>query len=779
MGARAAREPDNLPADLTSFVGRKPEIAAIRQRLSTGRIVTLIGVGGVGKTRLAVQVAREVRRAFSGGICLVELAALRDPALLPHTVIDALGIREQSARPPLEVLCDHLRGRQALLVLDNCEHLLEAAGQLADAILRAAPDLRILATSRQALLIAGEHVFPVLPLSLPDTQVSWTPGTATQYPALALLADRAAAVVPGFDITSENEAAAIRLCRRTEGIPLAIELAAVRLRVLTVDDLADRLDRRFDVLRGGGRNLPERHKTLQALVDWSHGLCAPAEQLLWARASVFAGSFSLEAAEAICADTDLPVGDVLDTLAGLTDKSIFLRDEQGGHVRFRMLETIREYGHFRLRDSGSEQQVRRRHRDWYFGLLEQAAVEWFGPQQEAWAERLQLEHANLRTALESCLSEPDQARTGLRIAGISWYLWLALGLMTEGRLWLDRALALDTEPSHERAWALATNAYIAVFQGDEDAGMALPEQAHRLAVQLDDPTARAYATHLLALRGYLSTDLDGSIPLFLAALELYAEYDVPLDYPNGLRIQLTIAYLLLGRTADAAEVVREVHSQCEQAHERWLLSYALWGHGFLELIHGNLAQAEKDLCEALRIKRRFNDTLGLALVLDVLAWTTVAKGNSERAAVLLGSASQLWRTIGAPLFGSKHMLAQREQFEEAAREAVGPAAFDAAFARGTGLTVEEAIALAVGETVSPSGAPQRTGTVLTRRELEIAELVADGLSNKEIATRLVISVRTAEAHVEHILTKLGFASRAKIATWVTDQRDRGGQSTRS
>jgi predicted ATPase/DNA-binding CsgD family transcriptional regulator len=767
MASLSANQPDNLPADLTSFVGRRSEAHAVRQLLSADRLVTLTGVGGVGKTRLALRVAHDLRRAFPDGVCLVELADLKDPDLLPHTLIDALAIREQSARAPL-VLTDYLRSRHTLLVLDNCEHLLEAAATLVDRLLRAAPKLHILATSRQALMIAGEHVYSVPTLPVPDVDARLAPGQATQFAAVNLFVARAEAVVPGFEITPDNERAVIQLCQRLEGIPLAIELAAVRLRVLTVEELAHRLDSRFELLRGGSRNLPERHQTLQALIDWSHELCTPAEQTLWARASVFAGGFGLDALEAVCADELLAEEAILDTVAGLTDKSILIRGEQGGRVRFRMLETIREYGHARLRESDSEAEVQRRHRDWYLRLIENAAAEWFGPGQEDWAALLRVEHPNVRTALEFCLAQPEEVRVGLRMAGLPWFLWIALGFMTEGRLWLDRALAMDQEPSHERVWALGTAAHMAVFQGDEAAATALIDAAQDLAVRLDDPKGLAYASHMLGLRA-LGTDPGAAIPLLVEALERYGCADLPADYPNSVRPALTMAYVLSGDLDRAAQVVEEACKQCEQAGERWLLSYAMWAKGFLRLLQGELEQAEADLCEALRLKRFTQDSLGLAFILDVLAWTAAASDDCERAAVLLGASDQVWQTIGVPLFGAKHLLARREQFEDVARQAMGTSGFDTAFARGGQLTVDEMLTFALRERRVSSVEPRQADSLLTPREREVADLVAQGMSSKDVAAKLVVSRRTVDAHVDHIFAKLGFNSRTQIATWVAQQ----------
>ncbi|WP_218952259.1 LuxR C-terminal-related transcriptional regulator [Amycolatopsis anabasis] len=752
-----------MPADLTSFVGRRHDVVAVRQLLATARLVTLSGIGGVGKTRLAYRVAADARRAFPDGVCLVELAALEDPALLPHTVLDALAVREQSSREPVEVLCEHLRASRTLVVLDNCEHLVAAVADLADAVLRAAPDVRILATSRQSLQITGEHVYAVAPLPVPDADEPFRPGTATQYPAVALLVERAAAAVPGFALTADNEAAVVRLCRRLEGIPLAIELAAVRLRVLSVDDLLRRLDDRFALLRERTRNLPERHQTLQALIDWSHDLCTPAERALWARASVFAGGCGIEALEAVCADESLPAEVVLDTVAGLLDKSIFTREAHTGHARFRMLETVRAYGQAQLAAAGEEAVLERRHRDWCLRLFEVAGDEWVGPRQQEWTDRLLLEHANLRRALEYSVSQPGEARVALRLSAMPWF-WGAIASLAEGKLWLDRALALDGEPSHERAWALATVGYLAAFLGDGNALATFPERAHDLARQLDDTAALAYATHVMGMRQALSPDPASAIPLFTEALELYERAEVQPQYSDSLRIELGATYIFAGDVDAAALVLDELFEHCSANGDQWNLSYALWGKGFVELLRGEHDRAEADLCEALKIKRVVHDTLGMAFALEVLAWTAVVKSETKRAAILFGGAEKLWQGIGARQFDG-----QRKKYESLARKQAGDAAFDAAFEQGIALPVEELLALALRERVqkAPESAPR--AAALTRRQREVAELVAAGLSNKEIAKKLVISLRTAEGHVESILTKLDFTTRTQIASWFVRQ----------
>lgn len=764
-----------LPAELTSFVGRREEISQIKELLGGNRLVTLTGVGGVGKTRLALRVARDLRRAFADGVFLVELSALEDPVLLPYTVIDVLRIGEQSSRSPMAVLTEHLRHRHALLVLDNCEHLLDAAAALADALLRAGSQLRVLATSRQPLGITGEQLVPVPTLPVPDQDAPLVAGIASQYPGLALFANRAAAVVPDFRVTADNEDAVVRLCRRLEGIPLAIELAAARLRVLPVADLADRVEDRFALLTHGARTAPGRHQTLQAAIDYSHALCSEGERVLWHRASVFADSFTLAAAEAVCSDEALPRAAILDTVDGLVEKSIVARQDDEGEARFGMLETLRDYGQERLREAGEQDRIRRRHRDWYLRLVERAAVEWFGPSQEAWAFRLRAEHANLRTALEYSLSAPGEAGAALRMAGLPWFLWLACGYMTEGRLWLERGLALDTKPSQDRAWALGTAAYIAVLQGDAAGASSFLEECVGLGQGLQDNAVLAYATSVRGLKEFLGADPNAAMPLFEDAQRRYAALNLPEDYLTTVLVDMALALVLRQEPDRAIELFTEVLARCQQAGERWCLSTALMGLGFAMLIRGDLEEAEAHARESLRLKWAFHDTLGLAHSLDLLAWTKVANKDAAAGAALLGGASGLWRVLGAQLSGFQGLISQRRHFEDLARTAVGDAAFDRAFAHGAEQPLDELLAEALDEqpTRTPASHATPGPSPLTPREREVADLVAAGLANKDIAAALVISRRTAEAHVQNILTKLGFTSRSQVMSWVFDQRASG------
>jgi non-specific serine/threonine protein kinase len=450
----------NLPVDMTSFVGRRHEVAEVKRLLTASRLVTLTGVGGVGKTRLALRVANEVQRAFPDGVWLVELAALGDPGLVAQTVASALDIRDLSTRRPVTVLTDHLADTQLLLVLDNCEHLLDACAAVADALLRACPGLRILTTSRQALSIAGEHIFTVPPLSVPDANVPSPAEALAHYEAVTLLIERAAAIAPGFSVTQENHVAVARLCAQLDGIPLAIELAAARLRSLSVDQVAERLESRYRLLTGGSRAAPPRHQTLRALIDWSYELCSEQEKRLWARMSVFAGGFDLMAAESICAGEELNADAILEVVDHLVAKSVLFSEMQDGRVRYRLLETIRQYGRERLTESGQEAGLRLRHRDFYLRLAQQSVSEWCGPGQEAWLARLRIEHDNLRAALDFCMTDPAETQAGLDLASALRFHWIAAASSVRDgagwtRCWRLPAIPLWHEPMRSgstRGW---------------------------------------------------------------------------------------------------------------------------------------------------------------------------------------------------------------------------------------------------------------------------------------------------------------------------------------
>ncbi|HZZ49878.1 MAG TPA: LuxR C-terminal-related transcriptional regulator [Pseudonocardia sp.] len=773
--AGPSTRPPALPATSTSFVGRRTEIVTIRGALVASRLVTLLGPGGVGKSRLALHAAAEVRRSFPDGVWLVELAALRDPRLLAQTVADGLDIveRDSAARGPIELLIEVLRSRQALLVLDNCEHLLDSCADLVDVLLRAAPQLRVLTTSRTALALPGEHVLPVPPLPLADLEQA----PIDEDGAVALFAARASSVIHGFRITPENAAAVRRVCVQLDGLPLAIELACARLRVLSVSELADKLDHRMDVLTGGSRHGPERHRSLQATADWSFELCTPAERLFWSRASIFAGGFDLTAATSVCCDGELPEDTLLDVVSGLVCKSILLREEQSGRVRFRMLETIREYGQAKLAPA-AEAELRRRHLTHFAGLLDHVVEQWFGFEQEECCVRLRLDRANLRAVLETALSlgdtgdimDVDSHHSALHLLGAPWFLWAAVFSLTEHGHWLRRALDGDARPSMARCRALVTYGLVATLGGDHPLATELLTEAEVLAKSFADQFLSAHVQHHQGLLDFFSGRFEKSEIELDEALARYRDCPAPLDVVAALRVHLGLFNIFADRTSAALEHFDWIRSRCENSGERWMRSYAIYGLGLIALMVGDTGGAMAHAAESLRLRRVFDDTVGLSLTLDLLAWAEAAAGGSRRAAVLLGAASSLWGSVGAQLYGSTHWMAERARFERLARESLGAPAYQSEFDRGQAMRRDEILQFALRERVErPSPAAGR-GAALTRREREVAELVAQGLSNREIAQRLIISHRTVEGHVEHVLTKLCLARRSQIAPWLAGQR---------
>ena len=779
-GIRSRQRGGNLPAEVTSFVDRRREVSEAKRLLSSTRLLTLTGVGGVGKTRLALRVAAGVQRAFVDGVWLVELAALEDRTLLEQTVADTVGLRDQSTRSPREVVVDYLRDKQLLLVLDNCEHLVDRCAGLTADLLTAAPGLRILATSRHALSTPGEQILAVPPLPVVDPERLSQPGRLVGDEAIRLFAERATFVRSDFEVTAGNHGTLAQICRRLDGLPLAIELAAARLRVLSPEQILHRLDDRFRLLCAGGRTVLARHQTLRTVVDWSYQLCSPAERTLWARASVFAGGFDLDAAEAVCAGDGIDRDQVLDLVAGLVDKSILIQGDQdhGHRMRYRLLDTLRHYGRDALQPAGAEAVLRRRHRDYYLGLAEQGMAEWFGPTQLEMAARTRCEHANVRLALEYCLSTPGESQTGLRMAAALYFYWFGCGFVTEGRHWLDRALALGTEPSKARATALAVNAHLAWWQGETASTTAMAQEARDWAEQMGDDAVLAYALACLGSVTWHNGDSRRAQALFEDSL---ARFEA-LDDLNLTAIMIhAYAQFVMSFCQDdlahATALCQRSLAISETHGEQWTRTYTLYVLAFTEWGHGEVVRASTHAREGLRVVRTFNDMFGTAIVVELLAWIAGTAGEGKRAAVLLGAASTIWPLVGGQSLvdGSPHWRIPHETCERQTRHALGDRAFRAAFDHGAALDLDQTVAYALDEkpaSAAPaSTATDTTSTPLTRRERQVAELVAQGLSNKDIAAQLVIARRTAESHVEHILAKLGFTTRTELAAWMMEQRD--------
>ncbi|MFC9551562.1 protein kinase [Rhodococcus sp. NPDC056960] len=758
-----------LPLELTSFVGRRHELTEAKNLLAGSRLVTLTGIGGVGKTRLAMRVASAVRREYADGVRLVELGELHDESSLADTVATAVGLRDHSGRPLREVLVEHLAVQELLLVLDNCEHLVDAVAELAGVLLHTCPGLRILATSREPLGMGGEALLRVPPLAVPDPDRRPSLRGLTKYDAVSLFAERAAAAVPGFVLTEDNAAAVAGICRRLDGLPLPIELAAARLRAMSPEQILQRLTDRYALLTRGSRGAPTRQQTLRLSVDWSFELCSAGEQLVWGRVSVFAGSFELDAAEQVCGD-GLDPDELLDTLTSLVEKSILIREESGAVVRFRMLETLREYGCEKLEQAGEFLSVRRLHRDWYEALALAAEAEWISAHQLDWIARLKREQPNLREALEFSLA--DDPAAGLRTATALFLFWGSQGSYNEGRRWFGQLLARQSgPPTVEWVKALQRAGMMADVQGDLEAGAALVAECRALTAHTSDPMMRAliaYSAGMLAL--YSGELASATSHLETALAEFSARGDRLLEvaalYPLGL------AYGLRGSTDPAIEHLERVLAITEQHGEKMYRSHSSWALGIALWRQGDTDRAVRVLEQSLELTRQVHGPRVAAAGLEALAWIACGLRDEPRAAVLLGAAEGLARSVGSDVVIYSDLLVYHDECETKARRKLGEKAFGAAHRRGEQLGFDAAIAYALHEHPPGTSAPGTdTSTRLTKRERQVADLIAEGLTNQAIADRLVISPRTAQGHVEHILAKLGFTSRAQVAAWVVEQTD--------
>ncbi|GAA2822063.1 hypothetical protein GCM10010441_53100 [Kitasatospora paracochleata] len=690
-----------MPAEVSRFIGREAELRAVDGLLEESRLVTVTGPGGVGKSRLALRAAAAAAAGHADGAWLAEVGAVQDPLLLGHAVLEALRLTDHTARPPLDVLVEQLADRRLLLVLDGCEHLVEACAELVDVLLRAVPGLKVLATSRQSLRVPGEHLVLLAPLSAEPA----APGTEAE--AVALFADRAAAVLPDFRITAANRAEVSLLCRRLDGIPLAVELAAGRLRALSVEQITARLDDRFRVLTGGWRTAPPRHQTLRTTIGWSHELCSMQERLIWARLSVFAGGFDLDAAEYVCAGEGLEADEVLDLVDSLVDKSVLLRDGDPSAVRFRMLDTLREYGAQWLRAGGDEHRLLCRHRDWYLGVATWGEVEWFGPRQAETAERTRLAHANLRAALEFCLTEPGEEQLALVLAGTLWFYWVGSGHLGEGRHWLDRALALAPEPTGARAKALWVTGYMATLQGDLVRARPALEECRRQALDTGDDRALAYAVHRQGCAALIGDEPQRAAELFEEALWHYNTIGELNSNVLMAMFELGVAYLFLGDTERGDLWIDRVREICEEHGEQWAYAYGLYAMAYSKWAGGEIRLARAFARECVRLNHLFRDLLGIVLAMDVLALLETEGPDADlvEARVLQGAAHRLWQAVGTPFFGSRTFGGPHRECEQRARAGLTAQEFTDAFRLGTGLGLDAAVRRALGgELPGPPGA---------------------------------------------------------------------------
>lgn len=754
-----AAEPSTaLPNYATPFVGRDSELRTLQLLIGTERLITINGPGGMGKTRLAVHAAGRFRRAFADGVRVVELGSLHMPELLPQAVADSLGlpVRGSHGTSTEQMLVEYLGSRRILLVLDNCEHLLDASARLISVLLRGTSQLHIIATSREVFGIPEEHRLALQPMHTTTDTDRGAPG------AVELFESRASAILPSFTVNPENRDAVNRVCARLDGMPLAIELACSRLSVLSIDQLAARLDHRLDLLTEGNRTGPTRHRSLQATMDWSYELCTREQQLLWARTSVFVGGFDLDMAETVCAGRGISSHGILDGVFALVAKSILQRVEENGQVRFRMLETLREYGAAQLSVEESDA-LRDRHFVWCADVLRRAADSWFGPDQKTTSSCIRDNRADIRFALERALRSPDseQARRAANLIADVWFLWACGISVTEHRLWLDRVLE-EPEFAAVRDRASATAGLVMTLQGDRDGADSVLR--HALDSGNDDPVVRAFSTHVLGLNEFFAGNFDSAIEFLTESSDLYTRIPERVDLVCTMKIHLGMVYSFTGNLADAHEAFDSVRALAETNGEIWLRSYAVYGLGLVALVAERYSEAAHCAVSALDLHRSFDDVVGTTLMTDLLAWAEAESGSSDRAAVLLGAASAMWGSFGEQLYGSEHWIEKREVFEERARRSLGPREFEAHRASGSTMSVGELISYALGETSGAAAAVDKaTPTALSPREREVADMLADGLSNKDIAAKLVLSPRTIEGHVERVLQKLGMSRRQEVA----------------
>jgi predicted ATPase/DNA-binding CsgD family transcriptional regulator len=794
----------NIPAQLTSFVGREREIAELQQLLEDVRLLTLVGAGGIGKTRLALRLASELAPDVQDGTFLVELAALQDPNLVPQTVAAILDVRERPDQPLQVSLNEALHNQEVLLVLDNCEHLTTACAELVESLLRACARVRVVATGRQPLGLAGETTWRVPSLSVPDAKGTDEVGASE---AVRLFLDRSRSILPGFTLTDRNAATVAQICQHLDGIPLAVELAAARVNALGVEQILARLDDRFRLLGSGSVRGDPRHRTLRATVEWSHDLLGEGEKVLFRRLSVFAGGWTLEAAESVCAGADLPADDVFDRLARLVHQSLVLVEGQETVARYGLLETLRQYAAEQLDSVAEAARVRDRHLDWYLALAERADAQLTSPAQSTWLEVFEREHDNIRAALRWSQNSGSIDRV-LTLATACGYFWQIRGhrYRSEGRHWLDEALSNTASAGNPAARARALY-WAGTFAAEQfDFVHATTQLEECLEVWQALGNRRGLAEALLGL-GLVARDAGDYVraeELLRRSLDLSRQLNDRLKTARALRYLGSVAVLqddapqaleLLGESLALLQALGESHleghlhdqlGQAERArgaldssaaaHQRGmaLLERAGCAEGVntSRYLQARLAQARGERARALRLAahslqgyREVGNRRDVPSCLDLVAELVVDE-TPQRSVQLFAVSEALRESMGIrlpPVDRAAHTAGVA-----AARTALGDTAFDAAWSAGRACPADEGIGLAIA-CAEPTVMVSVPGVQLTPRELEVAVLVGRGHSNKEIAAALVVSLRTAEAHVTNVLTKLGLRSRAQLAVWAAER----------
>jgi predicted ATPase/DNA-binding SARP family transcriptional activator/DNA-binding CsgD family transcriptional regulator len=768
----------NLPLERTSFVGRERETLEVKRLLAMTRLLTLTGAGGCGKTRLALKVASDLVGAYPDGVWLVDLAPLSEAEMVPQAVAQALGVREETGRTLLETLEDDLRSRKMLLVVDNCEHLVEALVDLVDTLLDSCPGLRVLATSRETLNAAGDVNWVVPSLIVPDShQEAYTPQELEGYESVRLFVDRANQRKPSFELTSSNGRAVAQVCRRLDGIPLAIELAAGRMGVLLAEQLASRLEDSLKLLTGG-RTADPRHRTLRATLEWSHELLSDPERTLFRRLSVFAGGWTLEAAEEVCSGVGIEQDDVLDILGNLVDKSLVVAETSPGvegELRYRMLEPIRQYGQERLEESGEADATRDRLAASFLALAEQAGPELRGPRQVQWLKRLDTEQNNVRAAMAWLVGQ-GESETAARIGWALWLFWWMHGHFTEGRRWMEETLAKGISmPAAPRAKALFVAGTMADGQADRRSAEPLIEESLMHFRELGDKLGTALALSGAGLVAVGQGRHEQGVALFQEAVDLF------LEIGERWGASVTLSFLAVGwfgrgdpirakRLAERGlELAREIGSSeaiCVACHAGTMAAQA----------EGDHERARGLLQEGLVLAAEAGNETNVAYCLEGLAALAASEGSLARAGRLWGAAEALMEQIEVTAYIYTPDRSSYQDRVSAARARLDEAAWQTAWTEGREMTPERGIEYALSEEVerepptlvavpeqsSPADEPTER---LTAREQEVALLVGRRLTNRQIAQELSISEHTVANHMRKILKKLGLRSRIQISTF--------------
>ena len=809
----------NLPIQLTSFIGRERELAEVKRLLSMSRLVTLTGTGGCGKTRLAIQFADTFKEEYGNGVWLVDLASMREPALVPQLVAQALGLRLAPEKSVLELLLNWVESKNLLLILDNCEYLIEACVQLAQQLLSHSQELRILATSREPLAIAGETVYSVSGLSCPSTDAEFIdrPQDFMQYDAVRLFVERVRTIMPEFSATSENAFAIVEICRRLDGLPLALELASARSSVLTPRQIAERLGNRFTLLVSRQRSEPDpRHQTLRAAVDWSHDLLTLPEQVMLRRLSVFTSGFSLATAEAVCAGDGVERIQVLELLSSLVTKSLVVAQTlQHSEARYSLLETIRQYAQDKLIASGEWSAVNDRHLQCFLQLTEATAEKLTGQYQRLWLNWLEDEYDNIRAALswslESNRLQSGRIEAGLRIAIAIYQFWTIRDYVEEGLDWMERLLAQADERISPvvRANALAYAAFLAGFRGNTPVQMKHGHDAAVLAEAAGEAGKPALKWALAAQAYGARAAGDYRTELTLGERVIQLNRESGDMYHLGLTLSIySFSAMALGRYDTARAMLEESLTLLRDAGNPYRIAMALNFSGDLARCQENYAKAQTAYEESISLLRELGAPRDLASALQNLGHTCLHLGNVERAHALFSEsmAAQVTQQntpgiaecligfaavaiqCGLPAAGACLLAAaveiggqriastwaatrmEYDHYLALVRTRLTETEFKAEQAVGRAFSLMQAVEYAQSLPLKASAAQPARKKLdeLTTREREIAALIALGKSNGEIADELVVSKRTVEKHIAHIIMKLGVTNRAQIVRWAIE-----------